>query len=131
MKKSKSESPKATLESVAKSVDDLAIVTKNGFDRVEREMVTKKEFYGFKDDMTGFKDEMSDFKSEMHDFKSETNALLFNIDGKLRTVDQRLDSIEKTLGPLVQISAAMQNELREHNERITKIEYKLGLVKKT
>ena|SRR3989344_943754 len=124
MKKSKSESPKATLESVAKSVDDLAIVTKNGFDRVEREMVTKKEFYGFKDDMTGFKDEMSDFKSE-------TNALLFNIDGKLRTVDQRLDSIEKTLGPLVQISAAMQNELREHNERITKIEYKLGLVKKT
>ena len=110
MKKSKSESPKATLESVAKSVDDLAIVTKDGFDRAEREM--------------------SEFKGEMSEFKNETNATLFNISGKLETVDQRLDSIEKTLGPLVRISDAMQKELREHNERITKIEYKLGLVKK-
>ena len=102
----------ATKADIDKAVEDLAIITNRGFNNT----VSKEEF--------------GEFKEEMTEFKHKTGLTLFNIDSKLQTVDQRLDAIEKTLGPLVQVSGAVQRELREHNERIARIEHKIGLVAK-
>lgn len=100
-----------TKTDLEKSVEGLAIMTANGFEKT----VSKTDFAEFRDEMT--------------DFKKKTGMTLFNMDSKLQTVDQRLDAIEKTLGPLVHVSNAVQRELREHNERIVRIEQKMGLVK--
>lgn len=120
-KKLDSVATKTDLSTISKSIDDLtttvdnlAIATNRGFENA----ISKKEFGEFKEEMT-------DFKEEMTDFAKKTNLTLFNIDGKLQTVDQRLDAIEKTLGPLVHVSNAVQRELREHSERIARIEHKL------
>ena len=109
----------ATKADIDKAVEDLAIITNRGFNNT----VSKEEFGEFKEEMT-------EFKEEMTEFKHKTGLTLFNIDSKLQTVDQRLDAIEKTLGPLVQVSGAVQRELREHKERIARIEHKIGLVAK-
>lgn len=101
------------------TVDNLAIATNKGFENT----VSKEEFGEFKEEMTEFKDEMTEFKRK-------TGSTLFNIDSKMQTVDNRLDTIEKTLDPLVHVSNAVQRELREHNERIVRIEHKIGLTVK-
>lgn len=87
------------------TVDSLARSTKEGFDKADA------------------------FQDEMTEFAKKTPLTLFNMDSKLQTVDQRLDAIEKTLGPLVQVSSALQRELREHERRLSLIERKVGLVK--
>jgi len=87
---------------VIDSIDSLAVMTKKGFDK----MVTKDEF---------------------EDYKDEIGMTLYNIDSKLRTVDERLDAIEKTMGPLVRISGIMQNEIRDLNSRVAKLEHKIGV----
>lgn len=109
----------ATKVDLDKAIENLAIITNNGFANT----VSKEDF-------SEFKEEMTEFKEEMTEFKHKTGLTLFNIDSKLQTVDQRLDAIEKTLGPLVHVSDAVQRELREHNERIARIEHKIGLVAK-
>ncbi len=100
------------IDTLITTVDNLAIATKRGFDNT----VSKEEFGEFKDEMT--------------EFKQKTELTLFNIDSKMQTVDQRLDGIEKTLGPLVHVSNALQNELREHAHRLSIIEHKVGLTNK-
>lgn len=109
----------ATKIDLEKSIDSLAMITKRGFDNT-----VSKEAFG------EFKEEMTDFKIDITEFAQKTSLTLLNIDAKLQTVDQRLDAIEKTLGPLVHVSNAVQRELREHNERIARIEHKIGLVAK-
>ncbi|HEY4516057.1 MAG TPA: hypothetical protein VJH67_02625 [Candidatus Paceibacterota bacterium] len=91
-----------SINDVSDTVDSLAISAKNGFDN----MVSKTEF---------------------GDFKDEINTTLFNIDNKLRTVDQRLEAIEKILGPLMRVSSLMQNEIRNLNSRVARLEHKAGI----
>ena len=85
------------------SIDNLAIITKKGFDG------------------------MYEFRDEMIDFKNEVGQTLFSIDSKLKTVDKRLDAIEKILGPLMKISTLMENEIRSLNSRVSLLEHKIGM----
>ena len=100
---------KVTLENVAESVDNLAVITKRGFDNVHGEL---KEF----------KDEMHDFKDEMHDFKNKTDATLFTLSSKANETNDRLEAIEKTLGPLVHVFSVVQKEIRSLNTRVDRLE---------
>ena len=93
---------KVTLENVAESVDNLAVITKRGFDNVHGEL--------------------KEFKDEMHDFKNKTDATLFTLSSKANETNDRLDAIEKTLGPLVHVSSIMQKEIRSLNTRVDRLE---------
>lgn len=109
----KRKTEKVTLNSISKSIDDLAIITERGFNRT----VSKEEF--------------TEFKGEMTDFKKNTERTLFNLDSHARTTNERLDAIEKVLGPLVQTSSFYQSTLREHERRLSLIEREVGLAKQT
>ncbi len=108
--KQKQKTEKVSLTSISKSIDDLAVATKNGFD-----------------EMGG---ELRGFQNEMTDFRKKTEITLFNLDSHARTTNERLNAIEKILEPLMLVSGAMQHELREHDRRLLHVEQKVGLVNK-
>jgi len=115
----------SSMESLVKTVDHLAAITKKGFDNT----VDKDDFNDLRSHMYEFKDEMYDLKDDMTSFKNATKIALYSMDSKIESIDKRLDAIDKTLGPLVQISSAMQTEIRSLNLRVGKLEHKAGLVK--
>ena len=96
-------------KTTTKSISDLAIFTKRGFDQT----VSLETF--------------NDFTHDMLAFKKHTETTLFNLDGHARTTNERLDAIEKALGPLVQTTSFYQQTLREHERRIAFLERKTGL----
>ena len=93
---------KVSLESVAESIDNLAVITKRGFDNVH--------------------DELKEFKGEMHDFRNKTDATLFTLSSKANQTNDRLEVIEKTLGPLVHVFSVVQKEIRSLNTRVDRLE---------
>jgi hypothetical protein len=116
--KNKKNTEEKNIKDLFKAVDFLAVITKKGFDN----SVAKEDF-------KAFKEKIYDFKDEMTSFKKVGGITLFSIDGKLEMVDKRLKKIEDTLGPLVQISGAMQTEIRSLNLRVSKLEHKAGFIK--
>ncbi len=79
---------RVSLASVAKSIDDLAMITKRGFDHT-----APKEAFAT------FEGEFLDFRKDMTDFRKKTGATLFNLDAHAQATNDRLNAIEKALGP--------------------------------
>ena len=97
------------------TIDDLAVMVQNGFADMSEKMVTKIEF--------------NEFKADMFGFRNKTDMTLFNLDNHAQETNKRLDAIEKALGPLVQVSSFMQNEIRSLNGRVSSLERKVGINK--
>ena len=135
--KKKAHAQKATLSSIAKSIEGLA--TKNDVAKSIEGLATKKDIIEAIDELAiitkrGFdttvsKAEFTEFREDMTDFKKKTDLTLFNLDSHARTTNTRLDSIEKAIGPLVHLPGVVQRELREHDRRISLIERKVGISK--
>ena len=107
---------KKALEKKGKiTIDHLAVMVQKGFADVSEKMVSKTEF--------------NEFKTEMYEFKHKTDMTLLNLDIHAKETNKRLSAIEDTLGPLVQISSAMQNEMRSLNNRVMVLERKAGIGK--
>jgi len=104
-----------TIDDVFEAIEQLAITTKKGFDGVDQRFKEVDERF-------------NDIESDLATFKKETESTLFSMNSKLETIDNRLDAIDKTLGPLVQISGAMQTEIRSLNLRVSRLEHEAGLV---
>lgn len=100
------------------TLDDLAIMIKNGFDNT----VAKEEF-------KEFKTEMYDFRDHFFEFEKKTNTTLLNLDTHAEETNKRLEAIEKILGPLLQVSGLMQKEIRSLNVRVERLEKQAALAK--
>ena len=94
-----------TKDFLSDELEKFAAMVKRGFDDVMKrfdDMVTKKEFYEFKDKT----------ETSLYDLKTD----MVDVKGKLMKVEDRLDSIEDILQPTI-------NQVNDHEERITKLEF--------
>lgn len=89
------------------TIDDLAIMMKNGFERVGREM---QEMYIGLDGQIG-----------------ELRRGLFAVETKLESVDARLTSLEKTVEPLTISYHVFSHQLRTLDTRVNVLEQKNGI----
>lgn len=96
------------------TIDDLAVMIKKGFDQT----VSRDEFGDFKKEMHGF-------KIEMLDFKRKSEECFLDLISRMDSVEKRLNAIENVLGPLLQVSSVLQNEIREINMRVDQLERKV------
>lgn len=87
-----------------KDVDDLAIATKNSFDRVEQ------RFNGVNDRFDGLEERMEGFEQEQKEMRSDIN---------------RLERGVKAILEVVQESNMLLKEFRTHPDRIARLEHRV------
>ncbi len=93
-------------QSVLDAIEQLAIMTKHGFDHVTTEL--------------------TEFREEFNTFKNATTETLFSLDNKVNDIDTRLKKVEEALEPLLTGYRIMQNEISDLIKRIEKLELKVG-----
>ena len=101
---------------VMKAIEHLAMITKKGFDS----SVSSADFKEFKEEMILLKDGMNSFRKETH-------QSLFSIDNKVQDIDKRLKKVEEAVDPLLTGYRIMQNEMRDHDSRLSILEKKAGI----
>ena len=88
------------------AIEQLAIMTKRGFDNT----IGRSEF--------------NEFREEFNAFRKDTVPVLFSLDSQLNSLDARMKNVEESLEPLLTGYRIMQSEIRDLNKRVDKLEHK-------
>lgn len=83
-------------------IEALAIMTKNGFDRIQAEL--------------------NEFKEEMYEFKRKTEQSFYEIDGRLNAIDARLTRLETNGESSNHKIDSLVSLYRNHDGRLVKLE---------
>lgn len=94
-------------QEILEAIEQLAVMTKHGFDHAATDI--------------------TEFREEFNSFKKATTETLFILDSKVNDIDVRLKKVEEALEPLLTGYRIMQNEIRDLNTRIEKLELKVGI----
>ena len=101
------------------SVDRLAQSTAKGFDSVEKTLFT----------LTNQNKRHDSLLTDILDDTAVLKTTVFNLDQEFHTMRKAVSGINDVLDPLLTGYRIMQNELREIDSRLSKIEKKAGIAK--